>query len=222
MKSIIVLIGPPGSGKGTQASILVEKFGWNTISTGLLIRGEIKSGSEVGKKVKSIIKNGDLIGDDLMFLMLKNKLMSIDMEKIIIDGFPRSIEQVQMYDEWTNSDGKDYFLKKVFVLDVDEKEIIKRIENRVVCPDCGATFNLYTKKPIIEGICDVCGQKITSRSDDINADIVKHRYELYKKESKDIIDFYNKKNLTIKIDALKNIKDVNSDIVSTLINNEEV
>jgi adenylate kinase len=215
MKNLYIFYGPPGSGKGTQAELLVKESYFATISAGSLIREEIKKQTKLGKSIEKIINNGDLIDDKIVFEMLKNHFSLIENDNIIIDGFPRNIEQVKILDNFIKSD-KNFVLKNIFVFDVAEDEIINRIKNRLTCPNCGAVFNLLVKKPIKDNICDNCAGEIYSRDDDENINTIIHRNKVYNENVRDIVDFYERKNLTIKIDALKDIKDVNREIINYL------
>jgi adenylate kinase len=211
MTNLFIFFGPPGSGKGTQANLLVNRRNFATVSTGNLIRNEIEKQTDLGKKIEKIISGGGFIPNETVFDLLKNKLDSINNNNVILDGFPRVVEQAKTLDTFIEKD-ESLFLKKVFIMETDEKETLNRIKNRLTCSECGTVFNLLVKKPIKDGICDSCGGTLKFRSDDVDTDIILHRNKLYNDNMKDIIDFYDKKYLTIRINVLRGIEDVYQEI----------
>jgi adenylate kinase len=218
MKDIIVFLGPPGSGKGTQASFLKDQFDYDELSTGDLIRKEISTNSDLGKEVAAIIDRGELINDDLCFKLLVKKLENDDKNKIIIDGFPRTFDQAKLLNDYL-SKNKNFNLKKIFIFVLSDEEIINRIKNRIVCPKCNSIYSLIAKKPLKDGICDVCETPLVARNDDFNQDSIIKRNNIFKNNIKDIISFYEKKDLIFKINTSKTAEDVNHDIVNILNNN---
>ena len=216
MKELIIFLGPPASGKGTQSALIAQKYNYLSISTGDLLRKEKASGSDLGKEIAKIIDAGNLVSDDLVFKLLKNQFETADCNGFILDGYPRTIEQAKMLDVYL-SNSKDLILKKVFVIDLDKQSILDRICNRLTCKKCGAIFNLSTKKPKKDGICDFCGSTdLISRNDDINIDSVNNRIDIFKANITNISSFYQKKSLIFLIDGLNSIESINRKIVDIL------
>jgi len=187
----IIFIAPPAAGKGTQSTLLVEKYGYKHISTGDLLREEIKKGNELGVKIEKIISKGELVSDDIITELLKNEISKIKDKKFILDGYPRNLEQAEILNNiFTDLNVTDY---AVIYMDIDEETATKRILGRVVCPGCGASYNKYFQKlmPKKEGICDSCGEKLESRSDD-NEETFKTRFSTYVDVTKPVLDYYKK------------------------------
>ena len=143
MKDIIILLGPPASGKGTQSALLNKEFGFNSISTGSLLRKEIQAGSNLSKEVSTIIDHGNLVPDDMMFKILKNELESNISNGFILDGFPRTFKQAKMLSDYLI--GSQFNLRKVFVIDLNKESILNRIGDRITCKNCGAIYNSSSK-----------------------------------------------------------------------------
>ncbi|MEO0275349.1 MAG: adenylate kinase [candidate division WOR-3 bacterium] len=189
-----VFIGPPGSGKGTQARKLAEFLNYSFISTGDILREEVKKNTKIGKFAKEYMEKGLLVPDDLMLKIIKKNLKKGI--RFILDGFPRTIEQAKGLDEILKK--KSLKIEKVFYLNVDEDEIIKRLSSRRVCPLCKRIYNLLIEKPKNNEICDVCNVKLIIRDDD-KEDVIKKRIEVYKKDTEKLIEYY--KNKIIEIDG---------------------
>ena len=190
MKNII-LIAAPAAGKGTLSDLLVKKYDYLHISTGDLLREVSKETTELGQKIAKMLKNGELVTDEIVFELLENKLCQVD-KPYILDGFPRTINQAYKYDELIQKLNKD--LGIVVVLNCDYEILKKRIVGRYLCKDCGSIYNTLTgvNTPKQEGICDNCGGDLYKRSDD-NEESFKTRYETYLEKTKPLIDFYEKK-----------------------------
>lgn len=201
MKNII-FIAPPAAGKGTQSNMLKEKFGYNHISTGDMLREAINSGSEIGKEVKNIIDKGELVSDDLIIKLVKNKLTSTDGKPFILDGFPRTLNQAKSLDEILTD---DYI---VIYLDLDESEAINRITGRLTC-NCGKSYNVNIEelKPKVDGICDNCGSILIKRDDD-NVESFKVRFKTFLDNTDSILKYYEDKEKLIKIDVNKDVQDI--------------
>ena len=211
MKNII-LIAAPAAGKGTLSDLLVKKYDYLHISTGDLLREVSKETTELGQKIAKMLKNGELVTDEIVFELLENKLRQVD-KPYILDGFPRTINQAYKYDELIQKLNKD--LGIVVVLNCDYEILKKRIVGRYLCKDCGSIYNTLTgvNTPKQEGICDNCGGSLYKRSDD-NEESFKTRYETYLEKTKPLIDFYEKKGNLYYIDSqttdtmLKEIEDL--------------
>ena len=211
MKNII-LIAAPAAGKGTLSDLLVKKYDYLHISTGDLLREVSKENTELGQKIAKMLKNGELVTDEIVFELLENKLCQVD-KPYILDGFPRTLNQAYKYDELIQKLNKD--LGIVVVLNCDYEILKKRIVGRYLCKDCGSIYNTLTgvNTPKQEGICDNCGGELYKRSDD-NEESFKTRYETYLEKTKPLIDFYEKKGNLYYIDSqtidtmLKEIEDL--------------
>ena len=191
----IVMLGAPGSGKGTAAKILSKKTGLPHISTGDMFREQIKKETELGKLANSYISNGKLVPDEVTIDIVKDRLNWEDAENgVILDGFPRTEMQAKALDEILNQKGKEITIVPELV--IPDKIIIERILNRATCSnkECGAIYNIKFKPPKVEGICDICGSKLVTRTDD-NEETIKNRLEVYRKNSKDLIEFYKEKGV---------------------------
>lgn len=201
MKNII-FIAPPAAGKGTQSNMLKEKFGYNHISTGDMLREAINSGSEIGKEVKNIIDKGELVSDDLIIKLVKDKLTSTDGKPFILDGFPRTLNQAKSLDEILTD---DYI---VIYLDLAESEAINRITGRLTC-NCGKSYNVNIDKlkPKVDGICDNCGSILIKRDDD-NVESFKVRFKTFLDNTDSILKYYEDKEKLIKIDVNKDVQDI--------------
>ena len=201
MKNII-FIAPPAAGKGTQSNMLKEKFGYIHISTGDMLREAINSGSEIGKEVKNIIDKGELVSDDLIIKLVKDKLTSLEGKPFILDGFPRTLNQAKSLDEILTD---DYI---VIYLDLAESEAINRITGRLTC-NCGKSYNVNIEelKPKVDGICDNCGSILIKRDDD-NVESFKVRFKTFLDNTDSILKYYEDKEKLIKIDVNKDVQDI--------------
>lgn len=191
----IVMLGAPGSGKGTAAKILSKKTGLPHISTGDMFREQIKKETELGKLANSYISNGKLVPDEVTIDIVKDRLNWEDAKNgVILDGFPRTEIQAKALDEILKEQGKKVTIVPELV--IPDQIIIERILNRATCSnkECGAIYNTKFKPPKVEGICDICGSKLITRNDD-NEETIKKRLEVYHKNSKDLIEFYKEKGV---------------------------
>lgn len=199
----IVFIGPPGSGKGTQARMVAEELGIPFISTGDIIRDEIKIRTELGKKAQLYVKNGELVPDDIVIEMLLANLP----QSFVLDGFPRNIPQATLFEKIK--------LDYVFYLYLDIHDITKRISKRIVCPNCKKVYNLLSKPPKTPDICDKCGSKLTLRMDDTE-ETVKKRMDVYNNETQPLLDYYRKRKSLIEIDSSGSIAEVHNRIMKAV------
>ena len=191
----IVMLGAPGSGKGTIGKILSKDMNLAHISTGDIFREQITNKTELGKQAESYISKGALVPDDVTIKMVETRLSEDDVKDgAILDGFPRTAVQAEALKNFLEANNP--MQKRIAIeLDVPDEEIIKRIVNRVTCSnkECGAIYNLQTRPPKQEGICDICGSALTKRADD-NEETVAKRLKVYHENAKDLIEFYAKNN----------------------------
>ncbi|HHQ69531.1 MAG TPA: adenylate kinase [Halothiobacillaceae bacterium] len=210
----IVLLGAPGSGKGTQARQLVEHFGVVQISTGDLLRQAVADNTELGQKAKKAMDNGELVSDDIVLSMIKDRLQQPDTDNgVILDGFPRNLAQAKALEELM-ADIKCP-LDAAVLLDVPLDSLMQRLTGRLTCQDCGAVFNKYTNPPRKDGICDECGGKLIQRGDD-NETTVRQRLETFTEQTEPLIDFYKKQNKLISIDGTQDIDTISAEFKDVL------
>lgn len=207
----LLFFGPPGAGKGTQAKRVAKEFDVVHISTGDILRDAVSKGTELGKKAKAIMDRGELVSDEIMNSLVKEKLEELD--SFILDGYPRTLDQAKFLDQATKELKKE--IDAAVLIDVSEEEIVKRISNRRVCPNCGKVYNLITLKPKEDEKCDVCGTKLIQRDDD-KEEVVRERYKVYKKNTEPVIEYYRKNNKIITIDGAQNIEDVTKELFNIL------
>ena len=200
MKNIL-FIAPPAGGKGTLSDELVKNYGYVHISTGDLLRDVDKS-SELGIMVNELISKGNLVPDDIVLALLKEKLDSLDKDgSFILDGFPRNIDQAYALEKVLEE--LELSLDYAIELDVPYDTLLKRAIGRVSCPKCKATFNTFFKQPKKEGICDVCGEELFHRSDD-NEETFEARYNTYLENAEPLISFYESQSKLVKLDGINN------------------
>ena len=206
----LILIGPPGAGKGTQGEILAEKLGIDTISTGLMLRTAIKEQTEVGKLAEQYINDGKLVPDDVIVSIVKERLSQPDCEKgFILDGFPRTTAQAEAL---TESGVK---IDKVLSLEVDDDMIVKRLSSRRECSKCGAPYSTIFNTPKTEGKCDKCGGDLIQRADD-NPDTIKNRLDVYHEQTEPIKGYYEKLGLLVKAEGKKELEDTTRNVMKAL------
>lgn len=186
----LILLGPPGAGKGTQAAKIVEKYNIPHISTGDIFRENIKNGTKLGKKAQSYMNKGELVPDSLVIEIAEDRLRKDDCKDgFLLDGFPRTVEQAVALDAFLADEGKK--VDHVLDIDVEKPELMKRITGRRVCQACGATFHITGMPPKKEGICDKCGGELIQRADDTE-ETAENRIEVYNSQTKPLLDYYDR------------------------------
>ena len=206
----ILLFGAPGSGKGTQGDLIVKQYGYLKISTGDMIREEIKNKSEIGLNAKSILSSGELIPDEIIIDMVRNKLNSgKEISGYIMDGFPRTIPQAK------SVTGLKADEEIALHLNVDNDLLEKRLTSRLYCENCGASFNLLTLLPKNEGVCDHCGGKLIKRDDD-DLETVRKRIDIYNRETVQVINFYKENGKLHEINASGTVNEIFEKIMGEL------
>ena len=210
----IILLGPPGAGKGTQAAGIVEKYNIPHISTGDIFRKNIKEGTELGKKAKGFIDQGLLVPDELTVGLVTDRISQPDCEKgFMLDGFPRNVAQAQHLDEYLKEVGIS--LDKVVNIEVDKDILVGRAVGRRICKSCGATYHVEFNPPKVDGICDVCGGELYQRADD-NEETVSKRIQVYLDETKPLVNYYSEEGIIANINGQQSIDSVFGDIVEAL------
>ncbi len=203
----IILIGPPGSGKGTQAFNIKDKYSLTHISTGDLFRLAIKNQTTLGKQVSSVLERGDLVSDDLTLSIVKEAIEKVESGGYMLDGYPRTINQAELLDNLdTEIDAVIYFNIKTDLL-------IDRLTGRRVCKSCGASFHVMFNPPKVDGVCDNCGGELYQRSDD-NETSVKTRLDEFYNKTLPLVDFYKKQGKLFEVDANLSVEEVNASIDS--------
>ena len=200
MKKNIILMGPPGAGKGTLAKQLKETFNLVHISTGDMFRDAIKAQTELGNLAASYINRGDLVPDDVTIGLVKERLSQPDCDAgFLLDGFPRTLPQAEALSEISKQISRP--IEVVINLDCDNDELVRRISGRRVCKNCGAPYHIITMKPKVEGVCDLCGGPLYQRKDD-NEEALKVRLSHYVAETKPLLDYYQKLGLLESFNSL--------------------
>jgi len=196
----VVLLGPPGAGKGSLAGLLKEKYSLVHISTGDMLREEIKKGTPLGLEIKALITKGALVSDELVTKLVEQRVVSdADIKKgCMFDGFPRTVKQAQDLDAILMAAGVP--LDCALNMEADGDLLLRRLTGRRVCRKCGALFHMTNKPPLKSGVCDVCGGELYQRTDD-NAETIKERMKIYQTSTQPIIDFYAKQHKLKKIDG---------------------
>lgn len=211
----IILLGPPGAGKGTQATRLVEKRGMIQLSTGDMLRAAVQSGSPVGLKAKAVMEAGELVSDEIVSGIIGEKLDALSADTgVIFDGYPRTAAQAESLDTLLSDRGRS--LDHVIELGVDEAALIERIVGRYTCANCGAGYHDVFKRPKVAGVCDVCGSTDFKRRPDDNAETVRTRMEEYRKKTAPILPIYDARGLVERIDGMADIDVVGAEIDAVL------
>ena len=208
----LVLFGPPGAGKGTQGTMLVDARGMVKISTGDILRDALRAGTPLGLEAKKFMDAGELVPDSVILGLVREVIQDAgEKPSIIMDGFPRTIAQVEGVDAMLAEMG--HSIDAVVILDVDDEALVKRLSGRRSCANCGAVYNIYFDAPRTEGVCDRCGGELVQRADD-NRDTIVRRLDVYKQQTAPIIDWYEQHGAKVhRIRADRAIADVHQDIL---------
>lgn len=211
----IILLGPPGAGKGTQAAHLVETYGMVQLSTGDILRAAVKAGTEVGNLADEIMKSGKLFPDELMAEILGEHMDAIPADKgLIFDGYPRTAPQAELLDGLLSS--RNRTLDHVIELVVDEDALVERIVGRYTCAQCGEGYHDTFKQPVKEGVCDKCGSTEFKRRPDDNEETVRTRMAEYRAKTEPILPIYNQRGLVSRVDGMAAIDAVTAAIAAIL------
>jgi adenylate kinase len=203
----LILLGPPGAGKGTQAQRLQRERGLVQLSTGDMLRSAVASGSELGKKAKGIMEKGDLVPDPLMIGLIEDRIAQPDAAQgFILDGFPRTEAQAKALDEMLAHTVKK--LDRVIEMEVDEKALIERIVGRYTCARCGTGYHDKFKRPKVDGVCDVCGSTEFIRRQDDNAGTMKTRMAAYRAQTQPLLPYYEARGVLRKVDGMASMDEV--------------
>ena len=206
----LILLGAPGAGKGTQAEVISEKYNIPTISTGNIIRAALKNGTEMGLKAKSYIDAGNLVPDDVVIGIIKERLAEDDCQNgYILDGFPRTIPQAEALDEL------GFGIDAALSIEVADEEIVKRMSGRRVCEKCGASYHTEFKKPEKDGVCNLCGGALVIRKDD-EPETVKNRLNVYHEQTEPLKDYYKACGKLLCVEGQDKVEDTTRLVLSAL------
>lgn len=208
---VVILLGPPGVGKGTQGARLAGDLGWAHIATGDLLRGARREGTELGRKAQGFMDRGELVPDDLILDLVEKKVGELDPRTgMVFDGFPRTAPQAEGLDELLSR--HDRKVNRVVVLDASDDVLVKRIAGRRSCPDCGAAYNVYFDPPRHDERCDRCGVELRRRKDDTPV-TVQRRLDVYREQTEPLIRFYREgPPRMIRVDGERDVESVYSDV----------
>ncbi len=210
----IVMLGPPGAGKGTQARLLAQRLGIPQISTGDILREAVRKGTPAGLEARGYMQRGLLVPDELVVRIVNERMAEPDAAKgFILDGFPRTYAQARALEESLAAKGQR--LSMVIALDVDEETVVKRISGRLVCRQCGAMFHALYDPPRNDNLCDKCNGSLYQRDDD-KEETVRRRLQQYREETRPLMDFYANKALLVRIDGTGAVEEVKERILKAL------
>ncbi|HEX15603.1 MAG: adenylate kinase [Deltaproteobacteria bacterium] len=210
----LIMLGPPGSGKGTQAKRLTERFGIPQISTGDILREAVKEGTPLGKEAKRYMDEGKLVPDEVVVGIVRERLKEPDCEKgFILDGFPRTVAQAEALDRILEEMGRK--IDHVIDIEVSEDELLKRLTGRRTCKRCGAMYHIIFNPPKRDGICDQCGGELYQRDDD-KEETIKARLKVYREQTAPLIDYYEKRGLLRRIEGSGKIEEIEERILKAI------
>ena len=208
---ILILLGPPGAGKGTQAARIKQEFNIAHLSTGDMLRGAIAAGTEIGKQAKDVIDAGKLVSDDIMIGLVGERTQEEDCANgFLLDGFPRTVAQAEALDGLLERTGQK--LHAVIEIAVDDNALIDRISGRYACANCGAGYHESFNKPKVDGVCDNCGSKEFTRRSDDNADAVRTRLAAYHEQTAPLLPYYREQGKLRTVDGMSEIDNVTAEI----------
>ncbi|TVS05179.1 MAG: adenylate kinase [Rhodobacteraceae bacterium] len=211
--TVLILLGPPGAGKGTQARMLEEQFGLVQLSTGDLLRAAVAAGTDAGKQAKAVMESGGLVSDEIVLAILKDRMAAPDMEKgAILDGFPRTAKQAEALDALLAEIGMG--LGAAISLEVDDEAMVERVSGRYTCANCGEGYHDLYKKPAVNGVCDKCGATEFKRRSDDNAETVSARLAAYHEQTAPLISYYEGKGALRRVDAMGDIDRIAEDLAA--------
>ena len=213
----LILLGPPGAGKGTQAEVIAQKRGLVQLSTGDMLREAVKDGTAICEEASAIMESGGLVPDEIVIKIVAERLSASDCANgFILDGFPRTLNQAAALDNLLQAKGKQ--LDAVIEIKVDDAVVVDRISGRYMCADCGASFHDTNHKPKVPGVCDRCGSTEFIRRKDDNAETVRNRLMAYYRETSPLIGYYFAKDKLRSVDGMASISEVSSQIEAVLAN----
>jgi len=219
MGGFVVLLGPPGAGKGTQADLLALKLGMPHFSSGDLFRDHLSRDTELGLLIRRHVERGDLVPDEVAVSMVVERICQPDCQDgVILDGFPRTLSQAVALDSALDERGQQVNVAPL--IEVGDAEVVRRLTARRVCRDCGAVYNLVFKQPVSAGLCDVCGGELYQREDD-NPETVHNRLYTYYKETSPLIGYYFALGLLVEVNGEQPIEDVQADLLEVVEGIEE-
>ena len=211
----IILLGPPGAGKGTQAKLIEERHGMKQLSTGEMLRAAVAAGTETGKKAKAVMDRGELVSDEIVVGIIADRLDAPDVAKgFILDGFPRNTAQAEALDAMLG--GKGLKLDAVIEMKVDDDALVERITGRYTCAKCGKGYNDTFEKPKVAGVCDACGSTEFTRRADDNEKTVRDRLGIYNQQTAPLVSYYGARGALKTIDGMAEISDVTRQIEQVL------
>lgn len=206
----LIMFGPPGAGKGTQADILGRRYGIKKISTGDALRDVIRSGSELGEQVKALMDEGKFVPNEIVTEIIRDRINSPDCANgFILDGFPRNLEQAK------ELVGMGVRVNKALLINVPDEVLVDRVQGRVMCDKCGASFHLKNNPPAVEGVCDKCGGHLQARHDD-RPETVRARLKVYHEQTDPVVDFYRDRGVLSEIDGTASIEAAAEEILKIL------
>ena len=211
----LILLGPPGAGKGTQAKRLAQTHGLVQLATGDMVRAAIASGSELGRRIKAIYDAGQLVPDDIIIQMIAERIGQPDSARgFILDGFPRTVPQAEALDAMLAERGCK--LDRVILMEVDEAELVARLVGRFTCPECGASYHERFNRPRVEGKCDNCGSTALVHRADDRPEAVATRFEAYRNQTAPILPYYRARGILRSVDGMASIDEVTRQIEAVL------
>ncbi len=211
---IVVLLGPPGVGKGTQGELMARRFGIPRIVTGDMLREEVRESTSLGREASSYMSRGELVPDSLIIGMIEKRIVGDGVRKgFILDGFPRTVVQAEAFDRMLDKYG--LVLSRVIFINVPDDDVIRRLSGRRICEKCGAVYHVVFDPPSVQGVCDKCGGNLLQRKDDREETILK-RLKVYNEITAPLVAYYRDRNLLLEIDGSGSIEEVFNRIVKEI------